>query len=154
MVSPATSALMIASSVACAVASNKALIRWFETIETCTVSAAAAAPGLAVEKAITMSPDPFPEVAPVRPKPWVARGGSSAALEAVAAHRCATADIAFSDRARARAVERFEDMLRLDMEAVDVVQTSVIGFGDDRQQPRLLHLAMPHGPHNGCVSHG
>ena len=45
-------------------------------------------------------------------------------------------------------------MLRLDMEAVDVVQTSVIGFGDDRQQPRLLHLAMPHGPHNGCVSHG
>src|SRR5438105_12385990 len=61
IVSPATSALMIASSVASTVASNTAPIRSFEIIDTCAASFLAAAPAFAVENAMKMSPDPLLE---------------------------------------------------------------------------------------------
>src|SRR5215813_1327772 len=76
MVSPATSALTIASSVAWTVAEKSALIRSFESICTVATSRVLAAPALAVEKAMKISPDPLPDVAPVRARPRDARRAS------------------------------------------------------------------------------
>jgi hypothetical protein len=67
------SALTMASSTLSTVAVKSALMRRFDTIDTCAVSGAAAAPALAVENAIAMSPEPLPDVAPVRPNPCEAR---------------------------------------------------------------------------------
>src|SRR6185503_1931464 len=69
-----------------------------------------------------------------------ARRRAGAALEAVALHGRAAADVAFGHRSGLRAVERGEDVLRLDVKAVDVVEVAVVGFRDDRQQPRLRVL--------------
>src|ERR1043166_8223659 len=64
--SAATSALIIASSVANIVAPNRRLILSFESICNCAVAAEGdAAPALAVEKAIKMSPEPLPAETPV-----------------------------------------------------------------------------------------
>src|SRR5262249_52607313 len=73
IVSAATSALMIDSSVAWTVASNTAPIRALESIETWAVSVAPAALGFAVENAMKISPDPLLETLPVRARPRVAR---------------------------------------------------------------------------------
>ena len=67
-----------------------------------------------------------------------ARGGADAALELVADHPGAAADAALGDRAARGRVERGEDVLRPDVQAVDVVQPAVVGLGDDRQAPGRL----------------
>src|SRR5207247_7345977 len=64
IVSAATSAFTIASSVACTVASNTAPMRALDIIDTCAASGAFAAPAFAVENAMKMSPDPLLETLP------------------------------------------------------------------------------------------
>ena len=66
-----------------------------------------------------------------------ARRGADAALEAVADHPGAAADVALGDGPAARAVERREHVLGLHVEAVDVVEQAVVGLGHDRQAPGL-----------------
>src|SRR5207249_3261486 len=73
IVSAATMALTIASSVAWIVAWKSGSIRSFGSIVTLTLASGFAAPGLAVEKATKMSPDGFPPVPPSRPTPRLAR---------------------------------------------------------------------------------
>src|SRR5919202_6253 len=48
-----------------------------------------------------------------------------------------TPDIPFGHRTALRGVEGGEDVLRLDVEAVDVVQEPVVGLGDHGQAPGL-----------------
>ena len=67
IVSAATIALTIASSVACIVAAKSGSIRSFGSIVTLGFASGFAAPGFAVEKATKMSPDGFPPVPPSRP---------------------------------------------------------------------------------------
>src|SRR5262245_17406088 len=55
----------------------------------------------------------------------------------MADHASAAADVPFGNRPAARAVERLEHVLVAHMESVDVVQPAVVGFGNDRQSPRL-----------------
>ena len=69
-----------------------------------------------------------------------ARRGAGAALELVADHAGAAADIALGDRSRDRAIERGERVLGGDREARRIAEPAVIGFGHDRQQPRHRHL--------------
>ena len=76
MVSAPIMALTIASSVACTAASNTALSSSLGNMATFTAWPAAAASALAVEKAMKISPDPLPEVEPVRASPIVARRAS------------------------------------------------------------------------------
>ena len=66
-------ALMIASSVASTVAPNSVLIWELLSTVTSVVGRAAAAPAFAVENATKMSPEPFPEMPPVRATPKDAR---------------------------------------------------------------------------------
>ena len=61
--------------------------------------------------------------------------GADAALEAVADHAGAAADVALGHRPALGAVERLEDVRLLDVEAVDVVEVAVVGLGHDRQRP-------------------
>lgn len=70
VVSAASSAFVMAASVAWTVAWNSGEIRSFESI--CTVFTGGVpdqAPGLAVENAMKMSPDPFSPNPPCRPMP-------------------------------------------------------------------------------------
>ena len=60
-----------------------------------------------------------------------ARGGADAALEFVADHAGAAADIAFLDCTAVRAVDGVKYVLRLDVEAIGVVEISVPGLRDD-----------------------
>jgi hypothetical protein len=73
MVSAASMALRMASSVACTVASNTGFILSFGSIVRAASPVSAAAAGLAVEKAMKMSPDPFSPRPPIRPTPSDAR---------------------------------------------------------------------------------
>ena len=61
--------------------------------------------------------------------------GADPALEAVADHAGAAADRALLDRPGVRALERREDVLRPDVEAVDVVEEPVPRLADDGQAP-------------------
>jgi len=76
IVSAATRALTIASSVACTVASNRAFILSLDSIVRDRVPVGAPASSFAVEKAMKMSPDPFPEVLPNLASPSAARRAS------------------------------------------------------------------------------
>ena len=69
MVSAASIAFAIASSVAWAVAVKSGEILAFASIRTETVSAAPAAPAFAVENATKMSPEGFEPHPPMRPTP-------------------------------------------------------------------------------------
>ena len=74
IVRAATIALTIASSTASTVASNMPSSWSFGTNDTCCRPRSAfAAPGLAVEKARKMSPEPLPAVPPVREMPIAER---------------------------------------------------------------------------------
>jgi hypothetical protein len=73
MVLAPTMAFTMASSVASTVAEKTGLIRPLETTFTVFGPGSASACALAVEKAIKMSPELFPDVDPVRAKPSVAR---------------------------------------------------------------------------------
>jgi len=59
----------MASSVACTVARNNGLIASFGSISVSRTPSRAAAPGLAVEKAIKISPDPFDAYPPTLEMP-------------------------------------------------------------------------------------
>src|SRR5262249_7235313 len=60
---------------------------------------------------------------------------ADAALEAVADHPGAAADVALGDRAPACRVERGEDVLRRHMLALDVVEPAVVRLADGRHRP-------------------
>src|SRR5271170_3912953 len=77
--------------------------------------------------------------------------GADAAFKSVADHTGASADGAFFDPAAVGAVEGGDDVLGLDVEAVDVVQESVVGFGDNRQGPGLLAVIRDF-PLDECVA--
>ena len=79
--------------------------------------------------------DQDPDHIVVPPAATDPRSGADAGLETEGAHPGAAADRAFDHRAAAGRIERCEDMLAADMEAVDVVQESVPGLGDHRQAP-------------------
>jgi hypothetical protein len=66
-----------------------------------------------------------------------ARRGADAALEPVADHPGAAADVAFRDEAGTGRLERLEHMLLGHMQAVHVVEPLVAGFGHHGQQPRV-----------------
>ncbi len=68
--------LMIASSVAWTVPSKTGFSESFGSIVTVTGARAAAAFGFAVENVMKMSPDPLPDVDPVRASPMIAHCGS------------------------------------------------------------------------------
>ena len=68
IVSAAISALMTASSVACMVASKRGVMASLLSISTCAV-VPLAAPRLAVEKAMKMSPELLDATLPVRARP-------------------------------------------------------------------------------------
>src|SRR5204863_9123665 len=85
-----------------------------------------------------------------------ARRGAGAALEVVAGHAGAAADVAFGDRATGCAFDRVVDVLRGDVEAVDVVEFAIPGFRHHRQRPpvaRGIGLALAHAPGDGGVAH-
>ena len=63
------------------------------------------------------------------------RRSADAALELVADHARAAADIALGHRAALRTVQRAIDVLCAHVKAVDVVQFAVPGLGDDRRRP-------------------
>src|SRR5262245_57880548 len=67
----------------------------------------------------------------------------------MAYHARAAPDRAFLHRSGRRVVERGEDMSRLHMKAVDVVERSVPRLGDNRKSPRLkartIHLPFEDG---------
>ena len=81
------------------------------------------------------------------------RRGADAALEPVAHHASAAADRAFPGHPAGCTVERGVHVLRLHVKAVDVVQPAVVGFGDDRQPPRLQDVATRDLPLNDRVAH-
>ena len=71
----------------------------------------------------------------------------------MADHARAAADRPFLRQAARGVVERGEHMLRLHVEAIDVVQTAVVGLGDDRQPPRLQHVLLGNLPPDDGVPH-
>ena len=64
--------------------------------------------------------------------------GADAALEAVADHARAAADVALPDRSRRGRVDRLDHVLGAHVHAVDVVQGPVPGLPHHRQAPGLL----------------
>ncbi len=83
-----------------------------------------------------------------------ARRGADAALEAVADHPGAAADVAFGHRSTAGIVERLEHVRLLHVTAADVVQRAVPGLGHDRQEaPVALGVPLGHVGDGGVV-HG
>ena len=82
-----------------------------------------------------------------------ARRGSRAALESVADHPGAAADVSLGDASARRALDRRDDMFRLHVKSVDVVQRAVPRLGDDRQRPRLEESQMLGGPLDRRVAH-
>ena len=70
-------------------------------------------------------------------------GGADAAFEAEAAHARAAADIAFLDGAGRGCVDGLHRRFRLYMEAFDIVETAVIGFGDNGPQRTIEILRGP-----------
>jgi hypothetical protein len=85
-----------------------------------------------------------------------ARGGADAALELVADHAGAAADVALRDRAARGSVERRIHVCGLDVKAVDVVEMAVPGLGDDRQRPPVAGRvggALAHAPGDHGVAH-
>ncbi len=85
-----------------------------------------------------------------------ARTGPRAALEFVADHAGPSADIALRNRSAARAVESGEDVLRPNMEAVDVVELAVPRLGNDRQRPPIsgrIGFPLSDAPLNCSVAH-
>ena len=82
------------------------------------------------------------------------RRRSGTALELVADHSGAAADVALGDCAAARAVERSEDVFVGHGETVDVVEHAVPRLGDHRQSPRLrLQSAVLQRPLERGVAH-
>jgi hypothetical protein len=65
-----------------------------------------------------------------------ARRRPDPALEAVADHPGAAADVPFRHRPVRRGIDRSEDVLRQHVEAVDVVEETVPRLRDDGQAPR------------------
>src|SRR5208283_5488700 len=61
--------------------------------------------------------------------------GADAALEFVADHASAAADVALFDGAGVGGVEGMESVFGLDVESVDVVEIAVPGFGDNGERP-------------------
>jgi hypothetical protein len=61
------------------------------------------------------------------------RGGAGAALELVADHARAAADIAFRDLPAPCRLERRDHVRLADVQAVHVVQCGIAGLGHDRQ---------------------
>ena len=136
IVSAATSALTIASSVACTVAVNSALIRAFDSIVHGGGLVRAAAPAFAVENAMKMSPEPLPDVAPVRAEPE--RRAAGEALELVRQQRRVGGD---DDDDRARLQRRRRARRR--------------GAVGDRAAPRRRarrRSAVPAAPWLACTS--
>ena len=87
----------------------------------------------------------------------LARGRADAALESVAGHSGAAADVALFDRARFRALDRRIHVRGLHVETVDVVQLAVPGLGDDRGRPpvaRGVRVAVLHAPGDRRLVHG
>jgi hypothetical protein len=76
MVSPASRALVMAASVAWAVALNSGSIWSLLSMRTDDTSSADQTLGLAVEKAMKMSPEPLPPKPPCRPTPSETRVAS------------------------------------------------------------------------------
>src|SRR5439155_15296694 len=74
----------------------------------------------------------------------LAGGRASAALEAVAVHSGAAADVAFFDRAAPRGVERLKGVLFFDVLPLHVVEPSVGGFGDDGIPERAEAVVFDH----------
>ncbi len=70
-----------------------------------------------------------------------ARCRSRSALEAVAHHPRSAARVAFGYRAGPRGIEGGKHVIRLDVEAIDVVQIPIPGLGDYRKGPRLAERA-------------
>ena len=81
-----------------------------------------------------------------------ARRSAGAALELVADHARAAADIALGDRSRDRAVQRGERMFGSDREARRIAEPAVIGLRHDRQQPGHRHL-VAHGECADRIAH-
>src|SRR5438105_10199422 len=81
------------------------------------------------------------------------RRGAGAALEPIAAHARAAADVSFGHASRARLLDRRDDVFRLYMEAVDVVEKSVVRFRDDRQRPGLKQLDVLGRPPDRGIAH-
>src|SRR5687768_1824125 len=61
-----------------------------------------------------------------------ARGGAGAALEPEAAHAGTAADVAFRDRPGLRRIERGGHVFGLHVKTIHVVQTTIVGLGDQR----------------------
>ena len=77
MVSAATMAFTMASSVACTVAAKSPFMDSLGSMERVRGPFfSSAAPGLAVEKATKMSPEPLPAMLPLRARPRAARRAS------------------------------------------------------------------------------
>ena len=73
-----------------------------------------------------------------------ARRAADATLEAVTAHAGATTHGSLLDAPCARIPERLERVLRLHVEAVDIVETSVVGLRNDRERPQEVRVSLPH----------
>ena len=87
----------------------------------------------------------------------VARRRPDAALESVAGHAGAAADVALLDRAGFRALDRRIDVRGFYVESVDVVQLAVPGLGDDRCRPpvaRGIRVTVLHAPGDRRLVHG
>ena len=64
------------------------------------------------------------------------RGGAGAALEPVAVHAGAAADVPLANRSRRCAVQRGEDMLRPHVEALRVVEVDVLWTLEEQEVPQ------------------
>src|SRR5207248_5378590 len=72
--------------------------------------------------------------------PDEARGRAVAALEVIADHAGAAAHTALPGRSASGTLQRFDHMLGLHLETIDIVEIAVIGLGSDRKPP-VLHVA-------------
>jgi hypothetical protein len=66
-----------------------------------------------------------------------ARRGADATLESMAYHAGATTNVSLRDPATGGAIQRGDGMRGCHVKAVDVVESAVVGLGDNRQPPGL-----------------
>ena len=83
----------------------------------------------------------------------LARRGADPALEAEAHHPRSASDSSFGYRSASRSIEGANRVFRLHVEAVHIVQQTIVGFRNNRQRPRLSSRSTYHPVDDRIADH-
>ena len=83
----------------------------------------------------------------------LARRRADAAFETETDHAGPASHVAFGDGAGRGGIQRFKSVLRLDVQAIDVVQIAVVGLGHHRHRPPMAGLRSLDAPLDYGIAH-